>query len=87
MSKFNKILSSIKFIIGVIVIVFCFLGLTDIIDIKTTNNISIPLLGVFFALNGVSSFKTNKALAYGSFCVAGFILIAAIGVFSTYFRI
>lgn len=82
MSLRYKIIAILRLVLSVFVVAYSILGLSDVINIRESNNVAIPVLGVVIALNGVDSLRTNKALAIFSFVAAFFIFITTLFVYN-----
>lgn len=83
-SKFLKVLFIMQMIISAVVVILCFLGLTNVLDIMVTNNIVMSLVGITIAFSGLENYKKNKVLAYFCFAVTGFIFVSMVIVYSMY---
>jgi len=71
-TKKRKMLLIAQIIIYVVVLLFSVMGLLGYMNIRVTNNISIPLMGIIMIFVGLEIYKSNKLISYFCFGVALF---------------
>ncbi len=71
----QKILCFLQIILSVVILVFAFMGLNDIIPIFTTNTIDLALLAVLFVISGIRLFPEKKLYTYIYVGVAALMLV------------
>lgn len=77
-SNWEHVGSIATIILGVIVIILAGSGIIGLMDLRITNNITMPLLGVILLIGGFMQRKTNRKVAIFNFLVAIFIFIISI---------
>jgi len=82
-TKTQKNISKITLGLSIIVIISSFIGLSSYGDVRITNFISIPLLGVINLINGISLWKTKKPVAIFLLFTAFYIFSIALTIFFT----
>ncbi len=86
LSRVNKVIIASRYVLSIVVLILCVLGLTGVYNITLTNNIVMPIMGIVFFLQGLFVYKRNKPQAIVSFGMTFFIIITTVFVYSLYFR-
>lgn len=77
-SNWEHIGSIATIILGVIVIILAGSGIIGLLDLRITNNITMPLLGIILLIGGFMQKKNNRKVAMFNFLVAIFIFVISI---------
>lgn len=76
----GKVSLVITAVLSVAVIALSILGLTNVLELEITNEITAPMLGIVLLINGIRFWKTNKTAALFSVLVSVFVFFVTIKV-------
>ena len=74
----QRVLRFLQISLSAVIIIFAFMGLSDIMSIFTTNTVDLALLAVLFVISGIRFFPEKKLFTFIYFGVAILMIVILI---------